>query len=48
MALFKQLKGSPMDEGLDLRALGPEGRISTFISDDSDRRTDFGSVRKNI
>lgn len=48
MALFKQLKHSPMDEGLDLLALGPEGRMSTFISDDSDRGTDFGSVRKNI
>lgn len=48
IALFKQLKDSPMEEGLDLLALGPEGRISTFISDDSDRGTDFSSIRKNL
>ena len=32
IALFKQLKDSPVEEVLDLVALGPEGRIRTFIS----------------
>lgn len=41
IALFKKLKDSPMEEGLDLLALGPEIRISTFISDDSDGVTNF-------
>lgn len=48
IALFKQLKDSPVEEGLDLLAFVPEGRVSTFISDDSDRGIDFGSVSKSV
>lgn len=36
IALFKQLKGCPMEEGLDLFGLVLEGEIWIFILDDSD------------
>lgn len=35
IALFKQLKDCPVEEGLDLLDLAPEGGIGTFIPDDS-------------